>query len=222
MQEALCLLSELDEEDVAWIMEQSREQQVIANTLIIQEGERPETLFIILEGLVGIEMDAIGSQMIAFRGAGELLGEISFLDGETASATVKAVENSLLLAIPRSLLDVKLAEDPSFAARFYRSCARIVARRLRDRVGQVGQQVQEKSQQASAVTTAWGRVSGAIESMKEQLRKADQAAIRNQGEVPEELAAEVVEGFAQAMAFLNTEVGEASGLSASVQQEVGQ
>src|SRR5260370_27472609 len=123
MQEALGLLSELNEEDISWIQEQGQEQQVIANTLLIREGETPEAIFIVLEGLVGIEIEAISHQKIAFRGPGELLGEISFLDGRPASATVKAVENSLLLALPRPMLEGKLAADNAFAARFFRACA---------------------------------------------------------------------------------------------------
>src|SRR5438552_3199797 len=104
MQEALGLLSELTQSDIDWILEQGAEQQVIANTLIIREGERPDAIFFVLEGLVGIEVDALNGRLLARRGPGELLGEISFLDGKTASATVKAVENSLLLALSRAQL----------------------------------------------------------------------------------------------------------------------
>lgn len=225
MQEALKLLAELTEEDVSWMLEQGREQQVIANTRIIVEGEKPDALYIVLEGLVGIEIDVVDTAMItfriAYRGPGELLGEISFLDGQPASATVKAVENSLLLAIPRALLDAKIEADTAFAARFYRACALITSRRLRERVTDAGYQVREKPQQESVIATTWARLSGPVENMKELLRKADSEALRHEGEVPEALADEIVEGFGAAMVFLNAEVGDASGLSESARTEIG-
>ncbi|MCW3098277.1 MAG: hypothetical protein JWL77_3895 [Chthonomonadaceae bacterium] len=221
MQEALKLLAELTEEDISWMLEQGREQQVIANTRIIQEGEKPVALFIVLEGLVGIEIDALDTLLIAYRGPGELLGEISFLDSQPASATVKAVENSLLLAIPYAQLDAKLAVDTGFAARFYRACALITSRRLRERVGDAGYQVREKPKQESTIAATWARLSGPIESMKELLRKADHEALRHHDEVPERLVAEILEGFDTVTAFLNTEIGDASGLSAPVRTEIG-
>lgn len=221
MQEALKLLAELTEEDTSWLLEQGTEQQVIANTRIIAEGEMPGALFLVLEGLVGIEIDAVEGRTIAYRGAGELLGEISFLDRQPASATVRAVENSLLLALPCALLDAKLEADSAFAARFYRACALVVSRRLRERVRDVGYQAQEKPQQEGAIATAWARLSGPVESMKELLRKADNEALRHDGEVPESLAAEIVEGFGTVMAFLNAEVGDASGLTEPVRTEIG-
>src|ERR1051326_2873365 len=136
MQEALRLLSELTEDDIAWIQEQGQEQQVIANTLLIREGEQPEALFFVLEGLVGIDIAGVNSERIATRGPGELLGEVSFLDGRPASATVKAIENSLLLALSRPMLEGKLTMDTAFAARFYRACGLMLSQRLRERVGE--------------------------------------------------------------------------------------
>jgi len=221
MQEALKLLAELTEEDISWMLDQGTEQQVIANTRIIQEGEKPDALFIVLEGLVGIEIDAVDTLRIAHRGPGALLGEISFLDGQPASATVKAVENSLLLALPCTLLEAKLAADTAFAARFYRACALITSQRLRERVGEVGHQIREQPHQEGAIASTWARISGPVESMKELLRKADSEAVRHNGEVPERLAAEIVEGFGTVMAFLNAEVGDAAGLSESVRTEIG-
>ena len=221
MLDALGLLSELTEEDINWIQDHGVEQQVIANTLLIQEGLHPEALFIVLEGLVGIEVEAIHSRRIATAGPGELLGEVSFLDGSPASATVRAIENSLLLALPRPVLEARLEADAAFAARFYRACGRILSRRLRQRTGDTELQTAQKPRQQGELAHVWERISEPIEKMKELLRKADQEAIRNNDVVPEARAAEVVTGFANVMAYLNSEVGDASGLSDSVRQKLG-
>ena len=53
MQEALTLLAEIGEADRQWILDHGNEQQVIAETLIVDEGTTPTDLWFVLEGLVG-------------------------------------------------------------------------------------------------------------------------------------------------------------------------
>ena len=62
---------------------------------------------------------------------GEIMGEMSFIDSAPPSATVQAVEASVVLAIPRKRLSAKLADDIGFAARFYRALSVLLANRLR-------------------------------------------------------------------------------------------
>jgi len=221
MQETLKLFSELTEDDISWIQEQGREQQVIANTVLIREGERPDEILILLEGLVGIEIDTVSDQRIVYRGPGALLGELSFLDGRPASATVLAVENSLLLALTHAMLKAKLSEDTAFAVRFYQACALIISQRLRERIGDIGLQTTHKPLQEGVLASVWARVCEPVETIKEMLRKADRDAIRNNDEIPESLATEIMEGFRNLMAFLNTEIGDLSGLSESVRDKIG-
>jgi CRP-like cAMP-binding protein len=221
MQDALRLFSELTEDDISWVQEQGREQQVIANTVLIREGEKPEAILIVLEGLIGIEIEAINTQRIAYGGPGSLLGELSFLDGRPASATVRAVENSLLLALPHSLMEAKLANDTAFATRFYRACALITAQRLRERVGDIGLRITNQPHREGVLASVWARVSAPVEAMKETLHKADREAIRNNNELPESLATEIVEDFRNLIAFLNAEIGDATELSEPVRDKIG-
>ena len=60
-----------------------------------------------------------------------MLGEMSFVAGEPASATVVADEPTDADVIPASDLDALLQEDLIFASNFYRSLARTLAVRLR-------------------------------------------------------------------------------------------
>lgn len=221
MQDALRLLAELNDSDIDWILEQGTEQQVIANTLIIREGQHPDAIFIVLDGLLGVEIDAASNQLIAKLGPGELLGEMSFLEGRPASATVKAVENSLILSLSRQTLEAKLGDDPAFAARFYRACAIVTSRRLRETVGSIALQDQDKAVQTGLLADVWSRLSQPLDAMKKMLALADQEAIRNQNQVPEKLAAEIESAFHQFMAYINEQIGDSSGLSDHVRQEVG-
>src|SRR5207247_3189380 len=101
MQTALGLLNELNEEDVDWIFRTGFERQVTANTVIVREGEPLAYLYIVLEGLFGVGVASVPDAEIGRLGPGEIIGEISFLENMLPSATVIAIESSLLLPRPR-------------------------------------------------------------------------------------------------------------------------
>ena len=69
---------------------------------------------------------------VAQRVKGEILGEMSFVDGGVASASVKSLENAWVLALPQKMLAAKFQEDYGFAQRFYRSLALILSNRCLD------------------------------------------------------------------------------------------
>jgi len=62
---------------------------------------------------------------------GALFGEMSFLDGLPASATVSAVTKVELALISRQQLAAHFERDGGFAARFFESLATTLALRLR-------------------------------------------------------------------------------------------
>ena len=74
------------------------------------------------------------SKEVAKLPNGEIVGEMSFVETGTASATVKAADRSLLLAVPQQQLSVKLQQNVGFASRFYRAIAAILVDRLRDQL----------------------------------------------------------------------------------------
>lgn len=222
MHDALNLLSELSGEDLNWIFESSAEQQVIANTLIITEGDTTSDLFFVLDGLVGVEISSASSQVIARLGPGELLGELSFIERRPASATIKALENSLLLVIPRRILEEKLVNDTAFAARFYRACAVIISKRLRDGNATISRKFKDETLQSNAYKSVWDRISTSVEALKEILNQADKEALRNHGEVPAELQEQIRQGFQQFAVHINEQIGsEAPDLNETIREEVG-
>ncbi len=121
MQTALGLLNELSEEDTDWIFRTGFERQVIANTVIVREGEPLASILIVLEGLFAVKVSAISDSEICRLGPGEIIGEISFLENILPSASVIAIESSLLLEIPSSMLrerlKLSLLSAHSFTAR---------------------------------------------------------------------------------------------------------
>ena len=122
-QDALGCFADLDSADVKWILSSGVEQQVIASTIVVREGEVPSALYLVLEGLVEVRVQAIGAEARARLGPGAIVGEMSFLEDSPASATVRAVENTLLLSLDCATLGAKLQADPAFATRLYRPSA---------------------------------------------------------------------------------------------------
>jgi CRP/FNR family transcriptional regulator, cyclic AMP receptor protein len=85
-------------------------------TLLIQEGDVGETLFIILSGRLRAYSVGEREREITYGvyGPGEYIGEMS-LDGGPRSASVMTVEASTCVVITRRTLQAYIAERPEFA-----------------------------------------------------------------------------------------------------------
>ena len=102
--------------------------------MVVREDEPLAYLYIVLEGLFGVRLASLPEAEIGRLGPGEIIGEISFLERCLPSASVIAVESSLLLEIPSAVLAERLKAKPSFGAQFYRALAILNSRRMRERV----------------------------------------------------------------------------------------
>ena len=92
------------------------ERRFRAGTLIIQEGERGDTLYIVRSGrLRAFVADNSGKELtLGLYGPGEYVGEMS-LDGGPRSASVEAAEATVCALISREDLLAYIAEQPAFA-----------------------------------------------------------------------------------------------------------
>jgi CRP-like cAMP-binding protein len=106
-------------------------------TVLIHEGKAIDSLYFLLDGELRV---VVGSQHqhVATLLPGEIVGEISFVDSRTPSASVLAAKDSQVLGISRDLVSVKLGQDQGFATRFYYAIARFLADRLHVTVGRFG------------------------------------------------------------------------------------
>lgn len=220
MFEALSLLKDLNDSDLNQLLDMTEERQVISGTQIIQEGKTPDSLFIVAQGLVGVSLTSASGSYVARLGPGELLGEISLLEGTPATASVSAIENTLLLVIPQSKLQAWLTVDPGFATRWYRAVALILSRRLRERVSALTEQLRTKEERDVAVSAAWQPTLQAIRDFKELLLKLDQQCLKD-GPLSDEVVAELSGQFQSFVSFLNVQIGDSSGLDEHVRNEIG-
>ena len=221
MHGGLAFLEELEQGDMDWIFQEGHEQQVIANTLIIDEGTEPDCLYFVLEGLVGVTVASLKNTPLAKLGPGEIFGEMSFLKEQVASASVSALENSLLLALPRNLLKARLEEDVAFAGRVYRALALLTTGRLSRSVDDLGRLWSERNQDKDLVDDRWLAISKYLSSFKEQIVHADEQALKNGNQVPETEAQDLMASFAEMATLLNQAIGDAASAGDYAKREIG-
>ena len=127
MRKVLYILGELEDTDLQWLFDAGKPRYVSANTKIIEERSPLDSLFIVVDGEFSVtKLD----RELARLGAGEVVGDMSMLDSRPPSATVTALQDSVVFAIPQTRLHAKLQSDPDFAARFYRALCIFLANRL--------------------------------------------------------------------------------------------
>jgi CRP-like cAMP-binding protein len=127
-------LKVLQPSDLEWMAQTGTQQQLPAGTVLIQEGQPVDSIYFILDGTVAVSISQQNSeddQEIARCGKGEVIGEMSLIDERLPSATVKTVESSLVLAVSKRQLLLKMERDPDFGARLYQELTAILSSRLR-------------------------------------------------------------------------------------------
>jgi bacteriocin-type transport-associated protein len=131
MRKVLYILGQLSDDDIEWLMHAGNRRRIPTGTVLIREGKPVDALYIVLEGLLAITVAALDGKEVDRCGCGEIVGEMSFVDALPPSATVTAVQDSVVLSVPRATLAKHLAQDTGFAARFYRALAVFLSDRLR-------------------------------------------------------------------------------------------
>jgi CRP/FNR family cyclic AMP-dependent transcriptional regulator len=97
--------------------------------VLFHEGDDAGAVVVLLEGRVKAAQVSDGREVIlAFPGPGELLGELSAVDGRPRSGTVRAIDDVEALVIPGSAFRAFLDRRPRIALVLLRS----VAARLRE------------------------------------------------------------------------------------------
>lgn len=131
MKKVLYILGQLTDRDVEWLVAAGQKRRLAPGTVLIREGEPTDAVYFVLGGDLAVTQGAGEGRPIGRLGVGEIVGEMSFVDASPPSATVRAVEDSAVLRIPRDLLRERLKSDDGFAARFYHAIAIFLSDRLR-------------------------------------------------------------------------------------------
>ena len=143
MRKVLFLFGQLNDDDVEWMLTAGAKRFVPAGGVLIQQGVPVDAVFILLEGTLAVRLKSRRGpeRELARLSAGEIVGEMSFVDARPPSATVKALEDSTVFALSKATLNRKLAADNGFAARFYRALAIYLSTTVRERHRDLGTSV---------------------------------------------------------------------------------
>ena len=116
--------------DWTLISDKAKRVSFKAGEHLVERGRRTHGVYLILKGKARVEIPSQGTSPSI--GAGEICGELSFLDELPASATVVAGEEVETYYLDRPALIALFELFPHLASRFYHSLASNLCRRLRD------------------------------------------------------------------------------------------
>jgi len=105
-----------------------------AGTVLLEEGEEGDHLILLLSGQVIVRKTDIGGAVhsLAMVGPGNILGEMSLIDGERRFASCIAAEPTLIAVLSKSDLNEILALHPRLANKFLVMLLQMMVSRLRD------------------------------------------------------------------------------------------
>ena len=133
MEFATCL-SKLTDADKQALSAQAETRPFKTGEVVIKEGDKIDELLIMQRGKLRVihgSRQAAAGEFVGPLGPGNAVGEMSFLDGGGASATLIADGDAELLAVPKSVLDELVEKDPAFAGRLYLSLFLEISQKLR-------------------------------------------------------------------------------------------
>jgi len=100
-----------------------RRQRLRVGTTLFTEGDTSSRVVLLLAGRVKVSTFSDEGQetVLAFRGAGDVLGELAAIDGEDHMATVTVVEEGEALIVPATAFLSALETEPGLALALLRS-----------------------------------------------------------------------------------------------------
>ena len=102
--------------------------ELSAGDYLIREGEESNQMYYIQSGSLAVFKTKGGAEkQIGTIYSGELVGEMSFLDSEPRSASIKAISDSNLLVIPNDKFQSVFNAQP----KWYRALVNTLLERLR-------------------------------------------------------------------------------------------
>jgi len=128
------LLADASEEEWATLLAHTRTRRFGPGDAIVTAGAADQSLYLVLEGQLEVLATGRGRRgyrRLASVAAGSVIGELSFFDGGSRSALVRAVTPAVLAEMSRSEFDALATASPDLARRLLLDLGRILAQRLR-------------------------------------------------------------------------------------------
>ncbi len=123
-------MGDFSDDDINWAIDVGRLRRVAAGEPIIVEGQPVHDLFVVLMGAFQVVSQKLNRPTATRLGPGEIVGEMSYINRQLPISSVRALEASAVLCIPRTALTEKIAADAGFEARFHKVVSEFTVARL--------------------------------------------------------------------------------------------
>ena len=98
------------------LLERARWFSLTGGLELFRQGDEPDSVYYVLAGrLIIVRRDGVGEEVVGYVRAGEPVGEMSVLAGETRSASAYALRDTELLAVERADVEWLLENCADFA-----------------------------------------------------------------------------------------------------------
>lgn len=152
------LFSRLDDQQIEMIAQVAKRRKFSREQNIIHESDNTShTFFLIASGEVKVYLSGSDGRetILALLGPGDFFGEMSLIDGEPRSASVKSTSNSELITIHRDDFVEKMRQFPDLAMSFLEE----MSHRLRKANRQIS---------SLSTLTVFGRIAGTLINLAEE------------------------------------------------------
>ena len=159
IQDGPVIFGELFDSDVDWMIHQGSVVQLQPDENLLQSGRPADTLYIVLQGTLSTSITGgksatltelfsqfassetsseLPGREVARSSRGEIVGETTLIDSRLSKFAVSTIEPSMVLAIARRDLSIKLQQDVGMATRFYRVLTILLSERLNSLINRLG------------------------------------------------------------------------------------
>lgn len=116
--------------------------ELAPGAVLISQGDQNTSMFLVMAGELSVHLDSPDHEPVAVIDSGETVGELSVLDGTTASAFVRAVTQTQLLQVPEDAFWALINGSHAFSVNLLLK----LTERLRANNATVSQNVQKRRQ----------------------------------------------------------------------------
>lgn len=129
------LVHNLSRSQAALLLETGAITTLPPGTVVMNEGDRIDKLFIILAGQVKVFLPESEKRVAQVKlntlGVHDCFGEYAMIDGRPASASIETVEETVLYEIPHRHLEREFEDRPEIGRVVYRNLLTVLVERLR-------------------------------------------------------------------------------------------
>jgi bacteriocin-type transport-associated protein len=138
------LLQTLTSQEIDWINAEGDRSALNPGANLVRQGEVSDNLHIILDGAIAFKVKQADSENLLAQALdvlsgdskqlyrlepGEIIGDVPLAQPQPAQGDCEALQDSMVLSIPRQSIETKVNEDEEFAAHFYQVMASLLTDR---------------------------------------------------------------------------------------------